>query len=96
MVKLHTFMTNADVIFLSKQNLEDVSNKNPFTGKEFIQEKENGVNVYPPSFTLSAVALKSPKIYKFDMDEDKMWHFEGKDIRNASNWTPYLKWKSSK
>ena len=37
----YTFMTNADTLFLAKEGLE-LGNKNPFTQKELVQEKENG------------------------------------------------------
>jgi hypothetical protein len=38
-------MTNADTLFLAKQNL-GLSDKNPFTGKNFEQDKKNGVNIF--------------------------------------------------
>ena len=37
-------MTNADTLFLAKKDLP-VSDKNPFTGKVFTANKENGVRV---------------------------------------------------
>ncbi|WP_298533301.1 membrane protein insertase YidC [uncultured Treponema sp.] len=41
----NSFMTNADTLFLAKQNL-GLSDKNPFTGKSFEQDKKNGVNIF--------------------------------------------------
>ena len=40
----NSFMTNADTLFLAKKDLP-VSDKNPFTGKVFTANKENGVRV---------------------------------------------------
>lgn len=41
----NTFMTNADTLFLAKKDLP-ISNINPYTGKELIQNKDNGITVY--------------------------------------------------
>ncbi len=50
-------MTNADTIFFAKKDLP-VSNTNPFTGKEFIQDKENGCNVFVPANFNTAYIIK--------------------------------------
>lgn len=41
----NSFMTNADCLFLACEGL-NVSDKNPFTGKKFVQNKADGVNIY--------------------------------------------------
>ncbi|MCR5386867.1 MAG: YidC/Oxa1 family membrane protein insertase [Treponema sp.] len=55
----NSFMTNADTLFLAKKDLP-VSNTNPFTGKEFIQDKENGCNVsIPPQFNTAYIIKRT-------------------------------------
>lgn len=44
----NTFMTNADTLFLSINDL-DIPRINPYTGKELLQKKENGVKLHIPT-----------------------------------------------
>lgn len=89
----NTFMTNADTLFLAKQDL-DVSSVNPFTNKEFKQEKdyviccpvqsyENNTlsgNQYNPNYMRNKT--------KFDYSKLKCWKVHN-DIFNPDNWEPY-------
>ena len=85
------FMTNADTLFLAIDSLDDVSKVNPFTGNRFIQEKENGIDVYfTPNGEWNAPELIDRT--EFTLDKNNAWHVE-KDIFDESNWTPLLEWE---
>ena len=74
-----TFMTNADTVFLAKKDLP-ISNINPFTGKELIQEKENGITIYDPY-----EATLDKKRTQFTIQTDEIYHIVG-DVKNPDNW----------
>ena len=85
------FMTNADTLFLAIDSLSEVSKVNPFTGNEFKQEKENGIDVYfTPNGEWNAPELIDRT--EFTLDKNNAWHVE-KDIFDESNWTPLLEWE---
>lgn len=87
------FMTNADTAFLAKQNISELSSKNPFTGKELVQEKENGVVLYPLS-NGEHHADQLLKKKQFTLDDDRAWLVEN-DIFNQDNWIPLKKWQAA-
>lgn len=75
------FMMNADTVFLAKEGL-DVSNKNPFTGKDFVQQKDGEVHVY------YSVQHNQTKIYnnkQFDLETKKGWAVK-ENIFDEANW----------
>ena len=41
-----SFMTNADTIFFAKQGIKNISDKNPYTKKTFVQDKKESVHIY--------------------------------------------------
>lgn len=78
-----TFMTNADTLFIAKSGL-NVYNKNPFTGKEFVQNKSDGINVYPCSgFEAQVPIMKDKK--KFTLDSKLGFHVSD-NIFKGNNW----------
>ena len=77
----YTFMTNADTLFLAKKDLP-VSNTNPFTGKEFIQDKENGCNVFvPANFNTAYIITKTQFPYS-----KQNYHVKD-NIFDPANWS---------
>ncbi|MBP5251805.1 MAG: YidC/Oxa1 family membrane protein insertase [Treponema sp.] len=76
-----TFMMNADSIFLAKDGL-NLSDVNPFTGKRFVQDKDNGVNVYYAE-TTSATKIYNNKL--FDLKSTKGWNVKD-NIFDRKNW----------
>lgn len=85
------FMTNADTLFLATESLDDISKINPFTGNEFKQEKENGIEIYfTPNGEWNAPDLVDRT--EFTLDKNDAWHVE-KNIFDESNWTPLIKWE---
>lgn len=84
------FMTNADTIFEARKNL-DVPSVNPFTGRELVQQKENGITVYPLSrgeHHADQLMNKS----RFTLDESRAYHVSG-DISKTESWVPLSRWK---
>ena len=82
-------MTNADTIFLAKDGIEEVSDVNPFTGKKFETDKENGIDIYHCN-VWNAENLRSA--YTLDLDDEKGWHVSS-DIRYDKNWIPMKEYK---
>ncbi len=79
----YNFMTNADTLFLAKQNL-NLSDRNPYTKKVFNQDKENGVNVYlPTSQEWNNRQLMNKT--KFTLDPEIGWHIKN-SIYDKNNW----------
>lgn len=75
------FMMNADTIFLAKKGL-DLSNINPFTGREFTQKKDGEVHAY------YSVQHNQTKIYNnktFDLDSKGGWAVK-ENIFDENNW----------
>lgn len=83
-----TFMTNADTLFVAKENLP-VSNINPLTGYELKQEKDEGINIYA---SLYWNAEEHQKDYTFELDDNQAWHVSN-DIYDDANWIPLTEWK---
>ncbi len=84
------FMMNADTLFLAKKDLP-VSNINPFTKKEFVQQKEGGVNVYW-CVDYNAEHFREAKL--FELNKDRAFHVSG-DIYKKENWIPLKDWEKS-
>lgn len=88
----NTFMTNADTLFLAKEGL-GLSDKNPFTNKELIQEKENGITLYPTleaDFALEALLNRT----QFTLDKSQAYHVS-ENIFEEKNWIPLLEWEKN-
>ena len=88
-----TFMTNADAFFLAKKDL-NLSDTNPFTGKKFVQNKENGINTF---FQIHG-EIDAPNMLNkthITFDEQTAWHFNPGAINDPKNWIPYKKWKEN-
>lgn len=85
----YSFMTNADTIFLAKDGIEEVSDVNPFTGKKFETDKENGIDIYHCN-VWNAENLRSA--YTLELDDEKGWHVSS-DIRYDKNWIPMKEYK---
>lgn len=82
------FMTNADTIFIAKEGF-DISDSNPFTGKKFVQEKSNGINVYE---CLEWNIEKLRENTQFELDKSQAWHVS-ENIYEEKNWIPLNEWK---
>lgn len=77
-------MTNADAFVLAKKDLP-LSNINPFTGKEFVNEKKDGITIYKvTSFPINK------KIRKLLISYDEEYFVTG-DIKNPDSWTKIIK-----
>ncbi len=84
------FMTNADTLFLAKEGLP-ISNINPFTKKELVQEKENGGVVWPHAggeWKLRQVVDKNV----FTLDKNRALHVKD-NIFDKANYQPYLEYE---
>ena len=88
-----TFMTNADTVELAIKDL-DLSHKNPYTNKEFVQDKKNGINLY---FQITGEVNAPSLINKtqITLDKNTAWHFVSGDIGNPDNWIPLTIWEES-
>lgn len=82
------FMTNADTLFLAKKDLP-VSNKNPFTGNDFVQQKQDGINVfkcYEPNKEDKEWQVQYMKDKtQFTLDKKQGFHVS-KNIFDEKNW----------
>ena len=83
------FMMNADTLFLAKKDLP-ISNKNPFTGKEFKIEKANGVNVY---YCVDWNTSHFREKTQFELDKNRAFHVSS-DIYKKENWIPLIEWEN--
>ena len=83
------FMMNADTLFLAKKDLP-VSNINPFTKKEFVQQKDGGVNIYL-CVDWNAEHFREAK--QFELDKNHAFHVSG-DIYRKENWIPLKDWEN--
>lgn len=86
----YDFMTNADTLFLAKKDLP-ISNINPFTGKEFIQDKENGVNIYH-CIDWNGEHYRNNK--QFELDKKQAFHVS-ENIFEEKNWIPLTEWEKT-
>ena len=88
-----TFMTNADAFYFAIQDL-NLSDTNPFTGKKFTSDKENGMNLF---FQLNKEIDATDVLDRTQItfDEKTAWHFVPGDIDNPENWIPYKIWKEN-
>ncbi len=77
-------MTNADVPLLAINNI-GVSNINPFTGKELVADKANGLDVFLSDS--DGEEYKKQKKTQFDMNTSNMWHISPGDISKEETWT---------
>ena len=78
-----SFMTNADTLFMAKKDMP-VANANPFTNKEFVQQKENGVNIYAiMNGEHHADHLRKRTL--FTLNSNAGFHV-AKDIMKEENW----------
>lgn len=84
-----TFMTNGDVLFLSKEGIEELSDKNPFTGKVFKEDKEEGVYTVV-TYETNAEALKNrgQKQFNFETNAYAQYITPG-DLKDPKNWKKY-------
>lgn len=87
------FMTNADTIFAAKEGLE-LSNKNPFTGKELKQEKENGVNIYLNVGIDEWNPTNMTGKKQFSINDENAFHVNPGNIFDPDNWIPLDKYKT--
>lgn len=90
------FMTNADSLFMVKEGL-GLSDVNPFTGKKFVQEKENGINVYrvysdAMGAEWNAEILRKRK--QFTLLKENGFHVSN-DAFKSENWIPLTKWSGA-
>lgn len=79
------FMTNADTLFLAKKDL-DISSFNPFTGKEFVQNKDF-VHVYPRGYGNEWNAPKIRDKKQFVLNKESAWEVR-ENIFDPHNWKP--------
>ena len=83
------FMTNADVPLISMEGL-GLADSNPFTGRSFFINKDDGVNVYIRNSDVDAADLRKKK--EFDLALGGSYHVHD-DIYVESNWIPLAEWK---
>ena len=83
------FMTNADTLFLAKEDLP-ISNINPFTQKELVQQKDDGVNIYW-CVDYSGDHLRNST--QFELDKNRAFHVSS-DIYKKENWIPLIEWEN--
>lgn len=88
----NTFMTNADTLFLAKDGL-GLSDKNPFTNQELVQEKENGITTYP-SVQTEWNAIQILNHTQFTLDKTQAYHVSD-NIFDEANWIPLLDWEKN-
>ena len=91
----YTFMTNADTLFLSKEGLDEISNVNPFTGEELVQEKENGVNAYTVATDKEWNAPLIADYTQFTLLKENGWHIQ-ENVFDDANWTSLTVWEDVK
>lgn len=87
----NSFMTNADTIFFAKKDL-GLSEINPISGKELVQNKKNGVNIYsvdPEEWSVYKMYDKT----QFTIDLTKAWHVSD-NIFEQSNWITLDEYKN--
>lgn len=76
----NTFMTNADTLFIAKKDL-NISNTNPLTKKELIQDKKDGCFISVlPQFNTAYIIKRN----QFPVPSEK-YHVKD-DIFNPDNW----------
>lgn len=89
-----TFMTNADSFYFAIKDL-NLSDTNPFTGKKFSVEKDNGMNLFfQLNEEIDADVIRDKT--HITIDEKTAWHFVPGDIDNPKNWIPYKIWKKQR
>ena len=86
-------MTNADTLFFAKKDL-NISNINPFTKKEFLQSKKDGVSVYfateeGKEWNADYMIDKT----QFTLDKKMGWHVS-ENIFDEKNWIPIFEYES--
>lgn len=92
----YAFMTNADTPFLATKNIVEQGKKldmNPFTGKKLVQQKKDGVVLYPLS-NGEHHADQLLKKSQFTLDEERGWYVKD-NIFVPENWTSLLEWKKN-
>lgn len=85
----NTFMTNADTLHIAIKDL-NISNKNPFTGKTLVQEKDSGITIFE-CIDWNAENFKNNK--KFELDKNKAYHVSD-NIYDSNNWIPLTEWET--
>lgn len=88
----YTFMTNADTILLSIDNLDGVSKINPYTGNTLKEEKNDGINAYPVLYDIEWNAPKITSYTEFTLDKTQGWHIKD-NIFDQSNWIHISEWE---
>jgi hypothetical protein len=81
----NSFMTNADTPLLATTNLLQNS-KNPFTGKELVADKENGVNIY-----LGSASQKNGFSSWRALDKVSSFYHVHDNIFAEENWTSFTR-----
>ena len=83
----NTFMTNADTLYLLKEDL-DLSEINPYTGNKLIPDEKESVKVYP----LSEAKRGNNPTYNMDntqfMIENPCWEIK-ENIFDPDNWKQF-------
>ena len=83
-----TFMTTADTVFLAKKDL-NLSEKNPFTGKLFEQNKKGGIKSYG---CMNQNANQYPNETTFELKNTNGW-FVRDNIYDERNWVKISEWE---
>ncbi len=89
-----TFMTNADTVLLAIDNL-DINKINPFTGKELVAQKDDGMNLLFRNHNIlqiNAPDVRDQNTITYNLNNS--WHYNGKGINNPENWIPLNKYLS--
>ena len=87
----YSFMTNADTIFFEVDGL-DIPATNPFTGKELIPDKSEGINVYPTQGNeYNGEILRDSKAKQFTLNKQHGFHVSD-DTEKGTNWIPLSEW----
>lgn len=89
-----TFMTNADTLFLAKEGFEGISKINPFTHKELVQDKNNGVNVSNVQGTeWNWNIMRDRKQFTMPENNSYWYHVIPGDVYDKNNWIQHSEWE---
>ncbi|MBR1714911.1 MAG: membrane protein insertase YidC [Treponema sp.] len=92
-----TFMTNADTLFLAKKDLKSISNVNPFTQKELVQEKKDGVNVsnvQGTEWNWNEMNVKTQ--FKMPENNEHWYHVLPGNVYDKKNWIKHSDWEKNR
>ena len=79
-----TFMTNADTLYIAKEGIQNISDKNPFTGKTLIPDSKEKVHIWSiqnSEWNSDNVLLNK----KFTLKPEESWIVK-ENLFDKNNW----------